>query len=73
MHNARPRFDIPNPTGELIGGMYGQATIAVAVAHRVVRVPSGAVITDARGVHVAVVDASGQVHLVAVTRGLKRP
>jgi RND family efflux transporter MFP subunit len=48
--------DIPNPTGELLGGMFAQVTIAVAVAHRVVRVPSSAVMTDARGVHVAVVD-----------------
>ena len=63
-------IDIPNPTGELLGGMYAQVTIAVAVAHRVVRVPSSAVITDARGVHVATVDAAGRVHLVEVVRGL---
>jgi RND family efflux transporter MFP subunit len=62
--------DVPNPTGELLGGMFAQVTIAVAVAHRVVRVPSSAVITDARGVHVATVDGAGQVHLVAVVRGL---
>ena len=34
------------------------------------RVPSSAVITDARGVHVATVDAAGRVHLVDVVRGL---
>jgi RND family efflux transporter MFP subunit len=63
-------IDVPNPTGELLGGMFAQATIAVAVAHRVVRVPSSAVITDARGNHVATVDGGGRVHLVAVARGL---
>jgi RND family efflux transporter MFP subunit len=63
-------IDIPNPRGELLGGMYAEVTIAVAVAHRVVRVPSSAVITDARGVHVATVDATGQIHLVEVVRGL---
>jgi RND family efflux transporter MFP subunit len=62
-------IDIPNPTGELLGGMYTQVTIAVAAAHRVVRVPASAVITDARGNHVATVDGAGVVHLVAVTRG----
>jgi len=35
----------------------------------VVRVPSSAVISDSRGVHVAVVDGSGKVQLVAVTPG----
>ena len=63
-------IDIPNPKGELLGGMYAQVTIGVTVAHRVVRVPSSAVITDARGVHVATVDATGRVHLVEVARGL---
>jgi RND family efflux transporter MFP subunit len=63
-------IDIPNPGGELLGGMYAEVTIAVAVAHRVVRVPSSAVITDARGVHVATVDGTGRVHLAPVVRGL---
>jgi RND family efflux transporter MFP subunit len=62
-------IDIPNPKGELLGGVYAEVTIAVAVAHRVVRVPSSAVITDARGVHVATVDGTGRVHLVEVVRG----
>jgi membrane fusion protein (multidrug efflux system) len=61
--------DIPNPTGELLGGMFAEVTINVAVSHPVVRVPSSAVITDARGVHVATVDAGGYVHLVPVQRG----
>jgi len=63
-------IDVPNPKGELLGGMYAEVTIAVASAHRAVRVPSSAVITDARGVHVATVDAAGRVHLVEVVRGL---
>ncbi len=62
--------DVPNPTGELLGGMFAEVKLAVAVSHPVVRVPSSAVITDARGVHVATVDRGGQVHLVAVVRGL---
>src|SRR5258705_222915 len=45
-------------------------TFAVALQHRSVRVPASAVITDARGVHVARVDGTGRVQLVAVQRGL---
>jgi multidrug efflux pump subunit AcrA (membrane-fusion protein) len=62
--------DVPNPTGELLGGMFVEVTIAVAVSHRVVSVPSSAVITDARGVHVATVDGAGEVRLATVQRGL---
>jgi membrane fusion protein, multidrug efflux system len=62
-------IDVPNPTGELLGGMFAEVTIGVAVSHPVVRVPSSAVITDARGVHVATVDAGGYVRLVPVQRG----
>jgi len=63
-------IDVPNPTGELLGGMFAQVTLAVAVSHPIVRVPSSAVITDAGGVHVATVDGKGVVRLVAVVRGL---
>jgi membrane fusion protein (multidrug efflux system) len=62
-------IDIPNPNGELLGGMYAEVTIAVAAAHRAVRVPSSAVITDARGNRVATVNGTGRVHLVEVVRG----
>ena len=44
-------------------------SLDVAISHKAVRVPSSAVIADSRGVHVAVVDESGRVHLVAVTPG----
>jgi RND family efflux transporter MFP subunit len=63
-------IELPNPTGELLAGMYAEVKIGVALSHRVVTVPSSAVITDARGVHVAIVDRDGVVHLAAVVRGL---
>jgi RND family efflux transporter MFP subunit len=62
--------DVPNPAGELLAGMFAEVTIAVALSHPVVRVPSSAVISDARGNHVATVDGAGRVDLVAVVRGL---
>jgi multidrug efflux pump subunit AcrA (membrane-fusion protein) len=61
---------VANPSRELFAGMFVDVTLDVAVTHRVVRVPSSALVADARGVHVAAVDGSGKVHLVAVTQGL---
>jgi membrane fusion protein, multidrug efflux system len=66
----RTEVDLPNPGGELLAGMFVDVSLDVAVTHQVVRVPSSAIIADSRGVHVAVVDGSGKVHLVAVTTGL---
>jgi RND family efflux transporter MFP subunit len=66
----RTQVDLPNPNGELLPGMYVDVSLDVAVQHKVVRVPSSSVIADSRGVHVAVVDGDGKVHLVAVTPGL---
>jgi RND family efflux transporter MFP subunit len=66
----RTEIDIPNASGELLAGMFVQVSLDVAVSHAVIRVPSSALISDSRGVHVAVVDGSGKVHLVAVTPGL---
>ncbi len=66
----RTEVDVPNPGGELLGGMFVEVTFAVTLSHPVVRVPSSAAITDARGVHVATVDRGGVVHLVAVVRGI---
>jgi len=66
----RTEVRVPNDKGELLAGMYGEVSIAVDVSHRVVQVPSSAILADARGIHVAVVDAKGQVHLAAVQLGL---
>lgn len=66
----RTEIDVPNDKGELLAGMYGEVSIAVDVSHRVVRVPSSAILADARGNHVAAVDPKGQVHLVAVQPGV---
>jgi RND family efflux transporter MFP subunit len=66
----RTEVNIPNAKGELLAGMHVEVTLELPVSHAVVRVPSSAVIADSRGVHVAVVDGSGRVHLVAVTPGL---
>jgi len=66
----RTEVQVANPSGELFAGMFVDVTLDVAVTHRVVRVPSSAIVADARGVHVAVVDGGGKVHLVEVTQGI---
>jgi len=66
----RLEVDVPNDKGELLAGMYGEVSVTAPVAHPVVRVPSSALLEDARGNHVAVVDANGRVELVAVQLGV---
>jgi membrane fusion protein, multidrug efflux system len=56
---------IPNPSHELLGGMYAQVAISMPMPHRVLELPASAVIADARGVHVGVVE-SGKIRLAAV-------
>jgi RND family efflux transporter MFP subunit len=66
----RTEIDLPNDKGELFAGTYGEASIGVDISHPIVRVPSGAILQDARGVHVAVVDPNGRVRLAAVQLGV---
>jgi membrane fusion protein (multidrug efflux system) len=66
----RTEVDIPNAQGTLLAGMYVAVSLESPVSHAVVRVPSSAIIADSRGVHVAVVDGGGKIHLVAVTPGI---
>ncbi len=65
----RTQIDISNDAGTLLAGMYGEVTMPVAYAHAAVNVPESALLQDARGIHVAVIDSSSRVHLVAVQPG----
>jgi membrane fusion protein, multidrug efflux system len=65
----RTQVDISNDAGTLLSGMYGEVTMPVAISHAAVRVPQSALLEDARGIHVAVIDSSSHVHLVAVQPG----
>jgi RND family efflux transporter MFP subunit len=60
---------VPNHAGELLVGMYAEVTLSVAVAHRIVKVPSTAIVFDAKGVHVAGLDDDNRVHLIVVQPG----
>jgi RND family efflux transporter MFP subunit len=58
---------IPNPSNELLTGMYGEVTLNLASAHAVFELPGTALYNDASGLRVAVVDAHSQIHFVPVT------
>jgi RND family efflux transporter MFP subunit len=57
---------VPNPKGELLGGMYAQAELSLPLPHRVLEVPSTALLNDAHGTRVAVVGPDKRVHLAPI-------
>jgi RND family efflux transporter MFP subunit len=57
---------VPNADGALIAGMYAEVALTLPAPHRVFEIPATALITDAKGVRVAVIDASSKIHLVPV-------
>jgi len=61
--------DIPNPTGKLMPGAYGQVHIKLAVPNRPLLVPAGAILFQAAGPQIAVVNAEHKVELRNVTIG----
>ncbi len=57
---------VPNVDGALIAGMYAEVSLTLPAPHRVFELPATALMTDARGQRVAVVDASSKIRLVPV-------
>lgn len=57
---------VPNPKSELLSGMYAQVALTLPSPHRVWEVPATAVMTDAKGIRLAIVD-QGRLRLVKVT------
>ena len=58
---------VPNPKGEILTGMYAQVSLTLPTPHKVLSIPSTALIgNDAGGLRVAVVDTTSHVHLVPV-------
>lgn len=57
---------VPNAKHELLAGMYAQVSVTLPSPHKVWELPATAVITDSRGIHVAVVE-NGKLRLAAVT------
>jgi membrane fusion protein (multidrug efflux system) len=57
---------VPNEDGALLPGMYAEVALTLPSSHRVLELPATALMSDARGQHVAVVDAQHNLHLVPV-------
>lgn len=57
---------VPNADGALIPGMYAQVALTLPYPHRVFQVPATAVMSDAKGIRVAVVGPDDAVHIVPI-------
>jgi membrane fusion protein, multidrug efflux system len=58
---------VPNPKNELLAGMYAEVALTLPSSHRVLEVPATALLNDAKGLRVALVDAESKLRLVPVT------
>jgi RND family efflux transporter MFP subunit len=57
---------IPNPKAELLAGMFARVEITLPTPHRVLEVPSTAMLSDAQGTRVAVVGKDNRIHLTPI-------
>ena len=57
---------VPNPSGELLAGMYAQVAFTLPTPHRVFEVPASALMSDGTGVRVATVKADDMIRIVPV-------
>ena len=57
---------VPNGDGALLAGMYTEVALTLPASHRVLELPATALMNDARGQHVAVVDGQRKLQLVPV-------
>jgi RND family efflux transporter MFP subunit len=68
-HTLLVEIDVPNPTGKLMPGAYAEAHIHVSLPVRSLLVPGGAILYQAAGPQVAIVNPAGQVELHKVALG----
>jgi RND family efflux transporter MFP subunit len=68
-HTLLTEIDIPNPTGKLLPGAYAEVHIHLANQTQHLIIPEGAVLFQAAGPQVAVVDNKNQIQLHKVTLG----
>ena len=68
-HTLLVEIDVPNPNGKLMPGAYAEAHIHVPLPVRSLVVPGGAVLYQAAGPQIAVVNQQNQVELRKVSLG----
>jgi RND family efflux transporter MFP subunit len=60
---------VPNPSGALIAGSYVEVTLPIDIDAQALVVPTNVLLFRPAGVHVALVDGNGRVHLAMVKLG----
>lgn len=58
---------VPNPKNELLAGMYAEVSLTLPSSHRVFEVPATALLNDAKGLRIALVEPGNTLRLVPVT------
>ena len=64
----RLEIQFPNPDRALLPGMYGQVSLAISQDHPPLVVPSSALVVDAEGLRLALVE-NGKIHYRKITMG----
>ncbi|HEY4106579.1 MAG TPA: efflux RND transporter periplasmic adaptor subunit [Polyangiaceae bacterium] len=61
---------VPNPKNELLSGMYSEVSLTLPSSHKVFELPATALMNDAKGLRVAIVDGENKLHLqqIAIER-----
>ena len=62
-------IDAPNPNGRLFAGMYAHARFALPSPTAALLIPDNAILIDAKGSRIVVVDSSNKIHIKSVKLG----
>jgi RND family efflux transporter MFP subunit len=63
------QIDVPNPDGRLFAGMYAHARFSLPSPTPALLVPDDAILIDAKGSRIVVVDSSNKIHIKSVKLG----
>jgi RND family efflux transporter MFP subunit len=58
---------VPNPDGKLLAGMYAEVALALSAPRQVYEIPATALLNDAQGLRVAVVQPNNTVHMQPIS------
>jgi membrane fusion protein (multidrug efflux system) len=62
-------IDVPNPNGRLFAGMYAHAKFSLPSPTAALLIPDNAILIDAKGQRIMVVDSSNKIHIKPVQLG----
>ncbi len=63
------QIDVPNPDGRLFAGMYAHARFSLPSPTAALLIPNNAILIDAKGSRIVVVDSSNKIHIKSVKLG----